>query len=92
MPSHPISYFFGLVVGAIAVGFLCGLVPAIAGGLTKQKRLAYIGFISCLVASVIAGALLAVPIAVGFGIVILTKWLRRPEASEATSTLDKIDA
>lgn len=79
MASHPISFYVGAVVGSLAAGFLFGLIPAIAGGLTSQKRLAYVGFLSCLVAGGVAGILLAVPVSLGFGIVILVKWLRRPE-------------
>jgi hypothetical protein len=85
MTAHSLGYYFGVIFGALAVGFLCGLIPAVAGGLTKQKKLAYVGLISCLVAGGIAGILLAAPTALGFGILILLKWLRRPQAVVASA-------
>ena len=82
--SHPLAYYFGVIFGALAVGFLCGLVPAVAGGLTKQKRSAYVGFMSCLITGGIAGIFLAAPTALGFGILILVRWLRRPQTTDAS--------
>jgi hypothetical protein len=91
MEAHPLSYYVGVFFGALAVGFFCGLIPAVAGALTKQKRLAFIGFITCLVVSLVGGIVLALPVAVVFGIVIVVKWLRRPEPTPEP-TEKRVDA
>jgi|GEM_PF-1005530 hypothetical protein len=71
--SHPLIFYVGAVLGAIVVGLLVGLIPLAVGFLTNQKRLGTTGFISCFVSSLIAGALLAVPVAAGFSIYIAVK-------------------
>jgi hypothetical protein len=92
MDAHSAGYYFGLVFGALAMGFFCGLVPVVTGALTQQKKLAHFGFITCIVASLIAGIVVALPVAVGFGIVILVKWFRRPEPPKAQPPEERVDA
>ena len=47
--QHPVAYFVAVAFGAIVVGLVCGLIALAAGALTKQKRLAILGFTACFV-------------------------------------------
>jgi hypothetical protein len=55
-----------------AIGLLIGLIPFFIGK-NRHPRLARISLLSCLVAGMILGLLLAVPVAVVFACIILAK-------------------
>ena len=82
--QHPVAYFVAVAFGAIVVGLVCGLIPLAAGALTKQKRLAILGFTACFVGGLLGGVLLAVPLALGFTITIIVKWKNMAEHNEPT--------
>jgi hypothetical protein len=67
-----------VIVGAIAIGAICGLVPLVFGLANGRTGLAVGGFAGCIVAGLAAGVLAAVPVAAVFA------WLiwrgRRPVA------------
>lgn len=81
--AHPAAFFTGIAIGAAVVGLVVGLIPLAVGALTNQKRLGTTGFISCLVGSLIGGAMFAVPIAVGFCINIVIKSRKKPTTNDA---------
>jgi hypothetical protein len=84
--EYTIGYWIGVVIGAMGVGLVCGLIPLVAGAHTQQKRLGTIAFAACIAGSLILGAILAVPLALSFTIVIVVRWNRRPHAQEQTAT------
>ena len=59
-----------LIIGAILAGIVCGLVPLIFGHVRKEKGLAWGGFAACIVAGLILGLILAVPMAIIFTVLI----------------------
>jgi MFS family permease len=71
MSPVQVGYWVGIFLGGFVVGALCGLLPLLVG-LKKQRRgLALAGWISCVVAGLILGLLLAIPVALVFTVVIL---------------------
>jgi hypothetical protein len=77
MDSVQVGYWIGIFFGAFVAGALCGLLPLILG-LRKQRRgLALASWITCVVAGLILGSILAVPVSIIFTIVILC--LKKPE-------------
>jgi hypothetical protein len=65
------------MIGAVAAGGLCGLVPLVYGLARSETGLALLGFAACLVGGALLGVLLAVPIAALFA------WLIWRESREA---------
>lgn len=63
----------GAVLGAILIGVICGLMPLITGLVKKQSSLGFIGLIGSIVGGFILGVLLALPIAIVFTIIIVSK-------------------
>lgn len=57
----------------IGVLILVGIAPLIAGFIKKNIKLGIIGFASCIVAGLIAGLLLGLPVAVIFTLIIVLK-------------------
>lgn len=81
MQANPnnIAYTIGAFIGGAIAGALCGLAPLLVGNSRGQQQLGLIGFISCVVAGLLLGLLLAVPVALVFTIVILTKKPQIPQ-------------
>ena len=80
--DYATGYWIGVLIGAIGVGLVCGLVPLAAGAFTRQMRLGTIGFAACVVGSLILGAILAVPLALIFTVVIVVEWNRKPRSED----------
>ena len=80
-----LAFFTGAVFGAIVVGLICGLIPLAIGAITHQKRSAVISFFACLFASLLGGAVVAVPTALVFSIVLLIKWQRAPNKHDESA-------
>jgi hypothetical protein len=83
-----------VMIGAIAIGVICGLVPLVFGLVTGRTNLAVGGFVGCVVAGILAGVLAAVPVAAVFAWLI---WRQsRPVApaadGEASTTGPPVDA
>lgn len=80
MPHHDTSWWVGFGIGAIAaslvVGAAAGLVPFVLGQQLNQAKVGRIGFLSCVVAGLAGGVLLALPVAVGFVIAVIVQWRR----------------
>jgi hypothetical protein len=68
------------MIGAVAAGGLCGLVPLVYGLARGETRLGLCGFAACLIAGVLLGVLLAVPLAALFAWLI---WRQSREAHAA---------
>lgn len=68
-----VGFMIGAIFGGLISGCLIGLIPFLIGLKREQKRLGIIAITTCSVAGVLLGALLAIPIAVGFSVVILVK-------------------
>ncbi len=67
----PHQLAFRLIGGGIA-GFVCGLLPYFVGK-NKNPKLANIALISCAISGIVLGAILALPVAVVFTIIITVK-------------------
>jgi hypothetical protein len=65
----------GMLFGGAVAGALCGLLPYFIGKKKSQEKLGSIALLACIVAGVALGLILAIPTAVVFVAVILT---RRP--------------
>jgi len=74
----------GLIVGALVSGALVGAIPLILGLRRERKNLAIMGFISCIVGSLILGLLLSVPLCIIFVLLILFTKGNKP-ATDASS-------
>ena len=61
--EHPVQFFTGVLFGAAVVGLVLGLIPLAVGALTQQRSLGAKTFVITFVASLIGGAILAVPTA-----------------------------
>ena len=89
MPQHDTSWWLGFGIGAIAgslvVGAAAGLVPFVLGQLLNQAKVGRIGFLSCVVASLVGGVLLALPVAVVFVIAVIVMWRRAKTSAPPTS-------
>lgn len=70
------TFVIAAFIGALAVGFLIGLVPLITGIVKKRIGLAIGGFFACLAGGAVLGILLALPLCILFMWLILRK---RPE-------------
>ena len=57
------------IIGGAIAGLLCGLIPYFIGK-KKNKKLSQIAIWSCVASGIILGALLALPVAIIFSIVI----------------------
>ena len=55
-----------VMIGAIAIGVICGLVPLVYGLAAGRTGLAVGGFVGCVAAGILAGVLAAVPVAAVF--------------------------
>ncbi len=84
--NHPVIFFTGVVLGAVVVGLVVGLIPLAVGALTRQRPLGVKGFISCLIASLVGGALVAIPVAAVFCIYIVIKSRKGPDPDEPAKT------
>jgi len=65
-----IAYTFGLIFGSLGMGALCGLAPFFLGKNYNNKNLGMIGFFACVISGFILGALLAIPVAGVFSLII----------------------
>jgi len=71
--AYKVGFAFGAIVGALVVGALLGLIPLVLGQQLKQTTLGRSGFLACVVAGLILGAIAALPTCIGFCIAI---WVR----------------
>ena len=62
-----------VILGALMTGALVGAIPAICGAIKQKISLAVGGFFSCLVAGLIFGMLLAIPVCAVFLFLIFKK-------------------
>ena len=79
-----VGFWWGVIGGALAVGAALGLIPLVLAHALGQKRLAYVAFFSTLLAGLILGMILALPISIGFVIAIL---VRRHRAGRSTTAI-----
>lgn len=66
-----IGYWIGVVVGGLFVGALCGLLPF---GLARWKcrpALGVASLVTCTIAGLILGAILALPTSIIFSVIIM---------------------
>jgi hypothetical protein len=68
------------MIGAVAAGGLCGLVPLVYGLARGEPELAVAGFAACLIGGMLLGVLFAVPLAALFA------WLVWRQSREAHTT------
>ena len=71
MTPHTTGYWIGVLFGAAMMGGLCGLMPLLTGMNRSNITLGGIGFVCTLIAGLILGVILALPVAVVFTIIIL---------------------
>ena len=62
-----------LLIGAVVGGTLCGLIPYFFGKKRGQPTLGIIGLVACIVGGLIAGIILALPVAGVFALVIAVR-------------------
>jgi len=74
-----IAYLIGAIVGAIIMGGIVGAIPLILGLRRERKNLAIMGFISCIVGSLILDLFLSVPLCIIFVLLILFTKGNKPE-------------
>jgi hypothetical protein len=84
-PSSWLAFGFGAIVGSLIVGSLLGLIPFVLGESLTQAKFGRIGFFCTLGASLVGGAVLALPTALGFVVVVIVRW-RRAKALNASDT------
>lgn len=65
--------WLGLIVGGLLAGTLCGLIPYFFGKKRGQATLGIAGLVSCMVGGLIAGIILALPVAGVFALVIAVR-------------------
>ena len=65
-----IANAFGTIFGALAMGALCGLAPFYLGKNYNKNNLGMVGFFVCVICGFILGALLAIPVAGVFSLII----------------------
>lgn len=70
MSTYDSVYWIASIIGALAVGFVFGLVPLICGLVKKRVGLAIGGFAACLVGGFILGLILALPMCALFTVLI----------------------
>lgn len=63
----------GLILGGLAMGYLCGLIPFFVGKKKGQQDLANTALIVCTISGLGLGILLALPVAIVFTVVIVNK-------------------
>jgi hypothetical protein len=68
------------MIGAVAAGALCGLVPLVYGLARGEAELAVAGFVACVVGGMLLGVLVAVPLAALFAWLV---WRQSREAHPA---------
>ena len=78
-----------IIVGAVLAGIVCGLVPLIFGHVRGEKGLAWGGFAACLVAGLVLGLLLAVPMAIVFTVLI---WKNSKDRQARTTAQGAVSA
>lgn len=61
------------IIGAIIMGAVIGAIPAICGAIKGKLSLAVGGFFSCLIASLLLGMLLSIPVCAIFLYLIFKK-------------------
>ena len=74
------SRLIAMVIGAVVAGTLCGLVPYFFGKKRGQPTLGIVGLVCCIVGGLIAGLLLALPVAGVFALIIA---VRKDESTPA---------
>ena len=84
-PVFWVAYGAGMVIGALIVGVVCGLLPFFLGRRHGQRKLAMAGFITSIVVSLIGGAVIAVPTAIIFTVVIVVRRRSIKTAGMATN-------
>ena len=77
------------MIGAVAAGGLCGLVPLVYGLARGETGLALCGFAACLIGGVLLGVLLAVPVAALFAWLI---WRQSRDAQAAAARAGRAPA
>ena len=63
----------GLIVGGLIAGSLCGLIPYFFGRKRGQPTLSVAGLLCCIVAGLISGIILALPVAGVFALIIAAR-------------------
>jgi MFS family permease len=76
------AYTFGLLVGAIFSGVICGLWPLSAGAKKGLPVIGIIGFAACVVSGFVLGCILALPTALFFRLLISVFPSPEPPPSE----------
>jgi hypothetical protein len=62
-----------IVIGALAAGAICGLVPLVVGLIRNQTALAFGGLLACIAGGFVLGVILAVPLAILFVVLIVQR-------------------
>lgn len=60
------DYQFGVIIGSLVVGLICGAIPLVIGINKKKLGLGIGGLIACVVSGLIFGLILAIPICILF--------------------------
>lgn len=58
------AYNTGVLVGALVVGFLCGLLPLIVSFSRKCVGVGFVGMMLCIASGFVLGLLLALPVSI----------------------------
>ena len=69
--SQPVGFWIGVLLGGFAVGAVSGILPLVLALKKERRGLAIASWVSCMVAGLILGFALALPVAVIFTIIIV---------------------
>ncbi len=71
MDAESMAFMIGIFVGALVAGALCGVAPLVIGIMRGRRFLGVVAMVSCVIAGLLLGFLLAAPVGLVFTIVLL---------------------
>jgi hypothetical protein len=78
-------HWAGVFAGALMVGAALGLVVLVLGQLLNLRIYGRVGFLACVVASLVGGIILAAPTCIGFVVAIVLQSRRKKEVQSNES-------
>ena len=84
--SQQFGFWIGVLFGGFVAGAICGILPLVFALKKRRRGLAIASWISCVIAGLILGVILALPVAIIFTIIIVC--LKKPGASIESTESD----
>ena len=76
--AYQMGYTIGVLVGGLAIGALCGILPLVIGLKRNKRSLAIVSMATCIVGGLILGIFLALPVSIVWTVILLS--LKAPQA------------